>query len=294
MTNEIATTVAAPAGFFMRMWEFIRVDILKPIFDNLITMNQDLIKGVFLALIILFVGWVIGKIVEWITKLILKLIRFDNICDKVGITRIFENGGIHNIPSNAVAMLLYWIVLLITFVSAIDRVLAVSSFQNITILVTFIPKAFLALLILIIGLALGYFFSKLIKAFIINTGVGTSISVFLEKAFFVAFAIFTFIQAISKLGVPDKFVSAVINSALTYGFIGIAIAFGLGTRNFAEDFLSYFKIKSAFPKGSEILVDGEKAIVKEIRIFHTMLYTEKGIMDLPNATLSRKIVKKVV
>lgn len=276
------------------IWYYIRDEILMYVYNNLILVNSELIKGVLLALVILLAGWIVGKLVELILKLILRLIRFDNICDKTGITKLMENGGIHNIPSNAVATFFYWIILLVTFVLAIDKILASSSFQSIMVLIKFIPTAFLALLILIIGIALGYFFSKLIKGFVINTGAGTRFSVFLEKAFFVAFAVFTVMLALQKLGVPKIVTASIIDNLIKFGIIGVAIAFGIGTRNFAEDFLAYFKILSAFPKGTEILIEGEKAIVKEIRLFHTMLYTEKGIMDLPNAVLSRKIVKKIV
>ncbi len=276
------------------IWYYIRDEILMYVYDNLIVVNLELIKGIFLALVILLAGWIVGKIVELVIKLILKIVHFDDICDRTGITKLMENGGIHNIPSNAVAVFFYWIILLITFVLAIDKILSSSSFQAIMVLIKFIPTAFLALLILIIGLALGYFFSKMIKGFVINTGAGTKFSVFLEKAFFVAFAVFTVMLALQKLGVPRIVTASIIDNLIKFGIIGVAIAFGIGTKNFAEDFLSYFKIMSAFPKGSEILIDGEKAIVKEIRLFHTLLYMEKGIMDLPNATLSRKIVKKIV
>jgi len=275
------------------MWNYILTEILIPIKDNLINYNGDLFKRLLIAFAIIVIGFLLAKLVQLIVKLLLKLIRFDTICDKTRITVFLENAGIHNIPSNAAADLFFWLIILVTFISAVDRVSEVSSFQVLQQILLFLPSALLALFILIFGIAIGYFLSKILRSFAVNSGATKSLSTVLEKILFVSFIIFSAKVALNVVQINDRIILAVFDDFLKYGFLGLAIAFGLGTRMFAEDFLASFKIRSAFPKGAEIIIEGEKAIVKETYLFHTLLYTEKGVIDLPNATLSRRIVKKI-
>jgi hypothetical protein len=289
VTNAVAQVMPAKRG----VWQYILENILNPIVNNLITYNKDLFRDILIALAILLVGWLVAKLVQVLFKLFLKLIRFDDICDKTKFTNFLENAGIRNIPSNVFGDLLYWIILLIAFLSAVNQISDVSSFQKLQIILKFFPSALLALFIVIIGIVLGYFFGKIIKSIAVNSGAKSTVSVFLEKTFFIMIVIFSGVIALKTVFIDDRLILGFVDNIFKYALLGIAIAFGLGTRGFAEDFLAYFKIKSAFPKGTEIMVEGERAIVKEIGIFHTMLYTDKGVIDMPNATLSRKIVKKI-
>jgi len=275
------------------MWNYILNEILMPIKDNLINYNGPLFKNLLIALAIIVVGFLAGLLVKLIIKLLLKLIRFDTICDKTRITAFLENSGIHNIPSNAVADLFFWVIMLVAFISAMNPLVTNSSFQVFQQILSFLPNALIAIFVLVFGMAVGYVLSKILRSFAVNSGLKKSVSTLLEKCLFFLFVVFSAVLALEQVGVGKTIILPLVDDILKYSFLGIAIAFGLGTRSFAEDFLASFKIKSAFPKGAEIILDGEKAIVKEIYLFHTLLYTEKGVIDVPNATLSRRIIKKV-
>ena len=67
------------------------------------------------AIICIVVGFIIAKLVQFLIKLFLKLIRFDTLCDKTRITKFFELAGIKNIPSNAVSNFFFWIRVLMFF-----------------------------------------------------------------------------------------------------------------------------------------------------------------------------------
>lgn len=275
------------------MWNYVYNEILLSIYRNLITYNGELFKNLLIATSIILVGWAIGKILALLIKFILKIIHFDDICDKLKITSVLEKVGIHNIPSNTVAGFFYWVILLVAFLSAVDLIIDVSAFQTLQKIISFIPLALLALFIFIIGLAFAYFIGKIIGSIAVSSGVRQSTTNFLEKLIFWVIIIFSIKIALNVIKINDDIILVFVNDIFKYVFIGFAIAFGLGVKNFAEDFLAYYKIKSAFPPATEIELDGTRAIVKEIKLFHTLLYTETGIIDIPNAKLSRAVIKKV-
>lgn len=280
-------------SFLIAMKDFF-VDIINPIVDNMIRMNQNLLNDFFVAFIILLMGWLTAKIVRFVVMLFLKLIRFDTICDRTQISKFLENGGLRNIPSHSVGDLFYWVIVFVSFLSAVDRIVLGSSFQTFQKIVLFLPNALLALVILAVGVALGFFLSKIIRSWMVNAGTRSRLALVMEKILFVTIIIFSAKTALNIVKINDKIILIFVDNVIKFSVLGLAIAFGLGTKNFAEDFLAFYKIRSAFPKGTEIIIDGDRAIVKDISTFHTLLYTDDGkIIDLPNAILSRRIVKKV-
>jgi hypothetical protein len=273
--------------------DYLKTTVFEPIWRNLVTYNGDLFQKLLIAFGVVLAGFIAGKIVQLLLKLLLKVTFFDTLCDKTRLTQLLEKAGMRNIPSNSVANFFFWVILLASFVAAVDLVSIVSSFQILQRILAFIPMALLAIFIIILGTVIGLFFARIFRTFAINSGVSTFLSTVLEKAFLVLFVAFSVKLALNVLRIDDRIILVVVDNFFKFAFLGLAIAFGLGARSFAEDFVAWFKIRSVFPKGTEILLEGQKAIVKEIYVFHTLLYTENGIFDMPNAALSRRLIKKI-
>ena len=73
------------------------------------------------ALIILFIGWIIAKVIKGILTKVLKVIKFDDIADKVGINGMLAKGGLKAKSSTLVATLFYWIIMFTTLVMFFDK-----------------------------------------------------------------------------------------------------------------------------------------------------------------------------
>lgn len=273
--------------------DYFRENILDPLTENLSHYTEILVLFLTAAVIII-ISWIVAKIVQILVKIILRVLHFDNFSDRTGFTKFLEHGGLHNIPSTTVANLFYWIIIFIGFTMAVDVLTAQSAFQIVDRLILYIPQALLAIFIFIIGIAIGIFLSRILQSAIIRAGIRARVASFLQTLLFATIAIFSLLLGLSQLKVSDQVIAVIINNILEYSFLGLAIAFGLGGRFIASDIIAAFKLRKLYPKGSEIEYDDVKGVLKEIGWFDSLVYTEKGIVNIPNSALARKMIKRKI
>ncbi|GEM_PF-1551833 len=233
------------------------------------------------------VGWIGGRLV---IKNILRVIRFDDWADKVKISTFLEGGGLKNVPSTAVGNLVYWIVMFFAFSIAISEIAQEgAAFQAITGLFYYLPRTFLAIFLLIIGVALGDFFKKIIKSMAVNAGTRPQIADMIGLIMMLFIVIFSIFGALNALKLSSQVIKNITDHAISYILLGLAIALALGGRHMASDFIAYFKLKKAYPKGTSLTIDNKKGVIKEVNLFYSIMYTEEGVVNIPNHSLARKI-----
>lgn len=267
--------------------------IYQPLMENLENYKL-LLKQLVLALLVLLAAWIAAKIVQIIARSILRLLQFDKFSDKTGITKFLESGGLHNIPSTTAGNLIYWVILFIGFTLAVNIFTTQSAFQIVDRLILYLPQALVGVFIFIIGMAFALFFSKILQSAVIRAGIRENVAVFLKSLLFASIAVFSLLLGLSQLKVSDAVMAVVINNILQYSFLGLAIAFGLGGRIIAADIIASLKLRKLYPRGSEIMYDEVKGVLKEIGLFDSLVYTEEGIINIPNSSLARKIIRRKV
>lgn len=273
--------------------EYLKDTIIQPLIDNLSNYKELLIQ-ILIALAVVFAAWFIAKIVQLIIKLLLRILHFDKIADGTGITKFLESGGLFNIPSTTVSNLFYWIIIFVGFTVAVNIFTTQSAFQIVDRLILFIPQALVGVFIFIIGMAIAVFLSKMIQSAIVRTGIRENVASFLQKIVFASIAVFSLLLGLSQLKVQDRVIAIVIENILEYSFLGLAIAFGLGGRYIASDIIAAFKLRKIYHKGAEISYDKVKGVLKEIGMFDSLVYTEEGIINIPNSALAKKIIKRKI
>lgn len=273
--------------------EYLNSTIIEPLINNL-TNYKELLIQLVIALIVIMGTWIIAKIIQLILKLILRLFHFDNFSDKIGITKFFESAGLHNIPSTTLSNLFYWIILFIGFTVAVNIFTTQDAFQLVDRLIVYLPQALVAVFIFIIGMAFAILFSKILQSAMIRAGIREQVASVLKTLLFASIAVFSILLGLSQLKVADNVIAVIINNILQYLFLGLAIAFGLGGRYMAGDILASFKLRKIYPRGSEISYDNVKGVLKDVGLFDALVYTEEGIINIPNSALAKKIIKRKV
>ncbi|MBN1897803.1 MAG: hypothetical protein JW827_03415 [Spirochaetes bacterium] len=273
--------------------EFLQEGILNPLLENLVN-YKELILQFLMAIAIIIATWIVAKIVQIIIRIFLRIIHFDKFSDKTGFTKFLEHGGLHNIPSTTIGNLFYWIIMFVGFTVAVNIFTAQSAFQIVDRLILYIPHALLALFIFIIGMAIAVFLSRILQGAIVRAGIRERVAGFLQMLLFGFIAVFALLLGLTQLKVKDDVIAIVIENALRFIFLGLAIAFGLGGRYMASDVIASFKLRQLYPKGSEVEYDNVKGVLKEVGWFDSLVYTQKGIINIPNSSLARKIIKRKI
>jgi len=146
------------------------------ILNSVYGMTDQLISfiPILLAVIILIiVGWILGKLLGNFGSKILDKIGLDDLIDKTVIGGMIKKGGLSTV--GFFAAVIRWFIYLIFAVIIIDLLQIQIVADFITQIIQYIPKIVSALFVLLIGLLIVDFIANLIKTVIIATGVDDKI-----------------------------------------------------------------------------------------------------------------------
>ena len=187
------------------------------------------------AIIIFVVGLIIARLLKKGTEKILKLVRFDSAGEKTGVREFLEKGNITKTPSEIVGLLIYWFIMLLVIIAAFDALglPIVSDLLNDVFL--YIPNVVAAVIILTLGLLFGNLISAVVNTAASNAGLTTAQG--LGKAALYAIMIFSGSIALIQLGIGEEIVASAFTIAFGCTALALALAFGLGGKEMAADYL---------------------------------------------------------
>ena len=187
------------------------------------------------AFLFLLAGLFFSRLLRTIAERVLERTRIDEALGKVGINEVLARLGLGRSPSLVISFLIYWFVLLAFFVSAANAVDLTVVSQLLERFMLFLPSMIAAILILFGGLVFAAFLSGVVaKAAAANNVRGGA---FLGKAAYVFVLGFAVLTAAEQLGLQVLLLSSSFQIILASLGLAFGLAFGLGGKSLAEEFL---------------------------------------------------------
>src|SRR5262249_56355986 len=116
------------------------------------------------ALVILFAGYLLLKVLEKLAERGLRRIRLNHLLERGGVTQAVERSGTHVNPTRVLANLVFWLIMFTVILLAANA-LGLDSLANVvSTLVSYIPSVIAAIVIILVGIVLGGFVGGLIAA----------------------------------------------------------------------------------------------------------------------------------
>jgi uncharacterized oligopeptide transporter (OPT) family protein len=183
------------------------------------------------ALVILFAGYLLAKVLEKLIERGLRRIRLNSMLERGGVIQAVERSGTHLNPTRVLANLVFWLVMFTVILLAANA-LGLDSLANVvSTLVSYIPSVIAAIVIILLGIVLGSFVGGLIGA---SAGAvhGGRVLARIGRGGVILLAIF---MALQELGIATDIVTTAF--AILFGAIALALAlsFGLGNRELAAE-----------------------------------------------------------
>ena len=219
------------------------------IWDEIVSSVQNSVgsMGFFIpqlinACLILIVGWVIAKIVQWIVLRLRHAFGIDNLARKSGVHRFLEKRGLKKGFSGILSSICFWAIILIVLVNFFNSLgfQIVSDLLNQLIL--FIPNLLISCVVIILGFYLAEFISSLVVSSLEENNFENPDLV--GKLVFYSISFFTIAIALTQIGIGEGIISNIVS--IFFGSVGLAfaISFGLGGRKWAEAIIKkYFYSK---------------------------------------------------
>ena len=181
------------------------------------------------ALIILLVGYIIAKALQAIVGRVLEGIGFDRWMERGGIKQFFDRADTEHTPHSILGRLVFWFVFIIAITMAADALGIPQVSAVLGQLIAYIPSIIAAILILILAALLANFLSSIVRG-----ATGSDILASVARYAIIVYAVFA---AVTQLGIAVELTAPTFLIVLGAVALAAAIAFGLGSREVAQDII---------------------------------------------------------
>lgn len=204
------------------MWDAI----LEPL-RKLGEIMNDNWSNIVATLLLLFGGWIFARFVRLLLVRGLRIARIDLIAEKAGIEEFLRKGGIKQDAVELLGALVYWMTIVILLMTVMQIWGVGDELSN--TLVPFLPKIFVALVILILGLYIASFVGDLVRTAAANAEI--MYARLLGQALRYVLVIFVVLTALRQLGIETQLISWGFLLILASLCMGCGLALGLGAKD---------------------------------------------------------------
>jgi len=198
--------------------------------DGLFSGATEGVLTFLLALLVGLVGWAVAAIVATLVRLLLRALRFNE-----GVRGLAGGGTRGQDPAALAAWAVYWALIIVALILALDT-MGFRLAEAVTVrLGEVLPRIVAAGFLLAIGVLVAMLLGALTRRFFDTAGLrggrlrGQAVTVVLTG--------FAVLVALEQLGLAAQFVMAIGLIALAAVGLALGLAFGLGCRDLARDFV---------------------------------------------------------
>ena len=232
------------------------------------------IPNLFVALILVLLGFVVAKLLDTLLSKLLGKIGLDRLMAGTGLTKLLGRAGIQVPVSTLIGKIVYWFVLLIFLVSAAESLGLERVSATLDVLALYLPKVFGAALVLLAGVLLAQLVSGLVRG--AAEGVGLDYAHGLGRIAQGLVIIISISVAIGQLEVKTDLLNNVIAIVLISVGLAAALALGLGSREIAGQILAGIYVRELYQVGQQVQVGEVEGQIEEIGTVKTILLTDAG------------------
>ncbi|MFC1592849.1 hypothetical protein ACFL4C_02430 [Candidatus Omnitrophota bacterium] len=207
------------------MWQGI---VLGPGKSALYQIGNFLLS-LILIVIVLIIGWILAKIVRAIATRVLKALKLDVLSERTKLDELLRKGGVKNTLSELVGNILYWLLLLVALVVAVNAVGLSAAAELLNRIILYIPNVIAAIFILVLGASLARVLGNVVQAASANAGIEQS--KLLSKIVEVVIMVFAIAVTLEQLNIGKTIIGLAVNILLASLGLGFALAIGLGCKD---------------------------------------------------------------
>ncbi|MBS4098562.1 MAG: hypothetical protein KGZ83_17195 [Sulfuricella sp.] len=199
--------------------------ILEPL-EAVFLKFKVFLPNLLAMLVILAVGVALAKLFQVVLVKSLNAVNFDRWSDRVGITALMRKGDLWSKPSALFGTVLLWLMILVTLMIGLGA-LRVAAIDNLVEqFFAYLPRAFSAALILVLGSLLAGFVSRAVLIAAVNSGY--HYSRLLAEAVRILLTVLILAMSMEQLQIAPGIVLAAFSIIFGGIVTALAISFGVG------------------------------------------------------------------
>lgn len=183
------------------------------------------------VLVILIIGWVVALAVRFTVKRVLMLIHFDKFAQKSGLEAFMSHSNFPLTLSDIISQLIYWLVILLFVITGANTLGLSEVAVLLKELASYLPHIIVAIVVLIFGTLLARFVNRLVFAWLYSIKFDRALTISTSAEY--GIQILALFIALEQLGIGVQLINALFIIVVGAVFLALAIAFGLGGKDWA-------------------------------------------------------------
>jgi len=265
-------------------WGEVFLKSLQTFLDTL----MRALPSIFGAILLLLIGWLLAKLLAFLGYKLLQTIKFDELTKRPPFTEYLQKANISR-PSLMIRKLIYWVVLLLFFITAAETMGWKTISNEISSLINYLPRLFSALVVFIIGLYIVSFIRDFIKGATASLGIGAG-KFISALVFYLLLAVIS-LTAAKQAGVDTDIITSNLSLILGSVMLAFAISYGFASRDILSNILASFFSRQMFSEGQIIELEGVSGKIIEISSVFIKIANQDGEIVIPTQRLLRQKVK---
>lgn len=192
----------------------------------------------FGSFILLILGWLVAKLLRRLMLKFLKFVRLDIAAEKSGVDDFLMKGGVPYTTTTIVANLVYWFVLFTVILGLLNSLGLQAAAELFNRIILYIPNVIVAVLVVMFGALFARFVKGVAFTYLSNIGVAGAEA--MSAAAQWAILVFVFSVALEQLNIGGQILVSAFQIAFGALCLALALAFGLGGREWAAHILEKF------------------------------------------------------
>ena len=191
------------------------------------------------VVVILFFGWIVAKLVRTAIKRILDLAQFDKFAQKSGLEAFMNSGNFNLTLSGIISQVIYWLVILLFVITGANALELTAVADLLKQLASYLPHIIVAILVIVFGTLLARFVNRLVFAWLHSIKFEHALAVSTSAEY--GIQILAIFIALEQLGIGMQLIYALFVIVFGAVFLALAIAFGLGGKEWAAKVIDNLK-----------------------------------------------------
>ena len=213
-------------------------DVFVHSYNTFIQQIAGFLPNLIGALLILIIGWIIAKIFRALSIKFLKLIRFNVVTEKARVDQFLADGGVKKSTIQIIGSLFYWLIMLIVLLTAFNSLGLSAASTLFNQVFMFIPNIIVAVLVLILGLFLANFISQALVTYLKNIEIENADAI--GKLTNYAIIVFVISISLTQLSIGEELISSAFLIVFGALCLAMALAFGIGGKEWAAGVINRF------------------------------------------------------
>jgi hypothetical protein len=211
------------------------IDMLVDATREFLHQTATFLPKLLLALLVVAVGWLLAKVVRFAVERALRAINFNVLTERAGTDNFLKQAGMQGDTTTLFGLVAFWLVILATLVIAFNGMGLTYLPDLLGRAVLFAPKLLIAMLIMVFGSYCASVVGNAVQNYCLDARIADADV--LGRLVRYAIMLFVVMIALSQVEVGGDIVQRTFLIILAGIMLAIALAFGLGGKEWAAALL---------------------------------------------------------